>query len=62
MTPTARATATRNAWYTDWLTLSGSSAPANRATSTPIPVNTDATKTITRMKIWRLTPMAALPV
>ena len=42
--------------------MSSSPAPANRATSTPIPVKTDTTKTMTRMKICELTPIAALPV
>ena len=56
------ATAARNAWYTVRLTFSGSFAPAKRATRIPIPLNTDMTNTITTMKIWMATPMAALPV
>ena len=36
-------------------------APAKRATSTPMPVNTELTKTIIRIQSWMLTPMAALP-
>ena len=55
------ASAARKAWYTVRLTFSRSLAPAKRATSTPIPLNTDMTNTITTMKIWIATPMAALP-
>jgi hypothetical protein len=36
-------------------------APAKRETRTPIPLNTDMTNTITTRKIWKATPMAALP-
>ena len=54
--------AVRNAWYTTRLTFSGSLAPANRATSTPIPLNTELMKTMTTMMICQLTPMAALAV
>jgi hypothetical protein len=42
--------------------LSPSSAPANRATSTLIPVKIDEMKTTTTRKICQLTPMAALAV
>jgi len=45
------ATAARNAWYTVRLTCSGSLAPAKRATSTPMPLNTDIMNTMTTMKI-----------
>ena len=37
-------------------------APANRATSTPIPLNTELANTMTTMTICQLTPMAALAV
>jgi hypothetical protein len=37
-------------------------APANRATSTLMPVNSDMMNTITMMKIWLATPIAAFPV
>ncbi len=62
MIATAMKTAVRNAWYTVRFTLSVSPAPTNLATSTPIPVKTETTNTITRMKSCMLTPMAALPV
>ncbi len=52
----------RKAWWTVRLTLSGSFAPAKRATSTPIPVNSEPMNTITTRKICHDTPMAALPV
>jgi hypothetical protein len=41
-------------------TLSVSSAPANRATSTFMPVNTELMKTMTTRKICQATPMPAL--
>ena len=59
--PTAINTAVRNAWYTVRLTAFASLAPANRATSTPIPVKIDATKTMTSRNNCMLTPIAALP-
>ena len=55
------ASAARNAWYAVRLTFSGSLAPAKRATSTAMPLNTDITNAITTMKIWIATPIAALP-
>ena len=56
------ASAVMNAWYTVRSTFSSSPAPANRATSTLMPVNSDMMKTMTTMKIWLETPIAALPV
>jgi hypothetical protein len=44
------------------LTRSASFAPANLATSTPMPVNSELMNTITTRKICQLTPIAALPV
>src|SRR5213080_3435051 len=55
------ARAARNAWYAVRLTFSGSLAPAKRATSTAMPLNTDITNAITTIKIWIATPIAALP-
>ena len=43
-------------------TFSSSPAPAKRATSTLMPVNSDVMKTMTMMKICHATPIAALPV
>ena len=43
-------------------TLSSSPAPAKRETSTLIPVKSEEMKTITMMKIWYETPMAAFAV
>ncbi len=42
-------------------TFSGSPAPAKRATSTLIPVNSDVMNTITTIQICVATPIAALP-
>ena len=42
------------------MTLSGSLAPAKRATSTAMPVNSELMKTMTTRMICQLTPMAAL--
>ena len=50
------------ACWTTRLTFSGSPAPENRATSTPIPEYSDAMKTMTTRKICQLTPMAAFEV
>ena len=44
------------------LTFSGASAPAKRATSTLMPVNSEVMKTITMMMICHATPIAAFPV
>jgi hypothetical protein len=60
ITPTESPIAVRNAWYTTRSTLSDSPAPANRATSTLMPVNSDEMNTITTRKICQLTPIAAL--
>ena len=54
--------AVRNAWYTVRSTLSGSPAPAKRATSTLMPVNSELMKMMTTMMSCHATPMAALPV
>ena len=43
--------AARNAWYTVRFTFSTSPAPANRATSTPIPLKIDVMNTMTTRKI-----------
>jgi hypothetical protein len=51
-----------NAWYTVRFTFSGSSAPAKRATRTPIPVNREPMNTMTTRKICHDTPIAAFPV
>jgi hypothetical protein len=53
--------AVRNAWYTARSTLSGSLAPANRATSTLMPMKSELMKMITTMMSCHATPIAALP-
>lgn len=53
--------ANRNACDAAQFTPASSPAPANRATSTPIPLNSDEMNTMTTRKIWKPTPMAALP-
>ena len=62
MRPMERVAAVMNAWYTVRFTFSWSPCPVKRATSTPIPVNTEEMKTMTTRKICQETPMAAFPV
>ena len=52
----------RKAWYTVRFTVSESFCPVKRATSTPMPVNTEEMKTMTTRKICHDTPMAAFPL
>ena len=54
--------AVRNAWYTARSAFSASPAPAKRATSTLMPMNSELMKMMTTMMICQATPIAALPV
>ena len=60
-TPTDITTASRKACEAARLTPAASSAPAKRAISTPIPLNSDARNTMTTKKSCRPTPIPALP-